>query len=152
MNNFQKRQDGKYPNTTKDNINTGLQVLNEFIEYLEAFKNSQPYFEDIPVSDLSEKYNEFLIIWRKLGINLKNYALTESLIPLIDKPYTINKILDILIKKESIPEELGMEIAHMVEIRNKIVNGIKEFKVEEVDENIKKLKELHEYLIQIMNR
>ena len=142
----------KYPNTTKDNKNTGLQVLNEFIEYLEAFKNSQPYFEDIPVSNLSEKYNEFLIIWRKVGINLKNYALTESLIPLIDKPYTIDKILDILIKKESIPEELGMEIAHMVEIRNKIVNGIKEFKVEEVDENIKKLKELYEYLIQIMNR
>ncbi len=31
----------KYPNTTKDSIGTELQVLNEFIEYLEAFKNSQ---------------------------------------------------------------------------------------------------------------
>ena len=31
----------KYPNTTKNSIGTDLQVLNEFIEYLEAFKNSQ---------------------------------------------------------------------------------------------------------------
>ena len=142
----------KYPNTTKDNINTGLQVLNEFIEYLETFTGSQPYFEDIPVKNLSEKYNEFLIIWRKVEINLRNYALTESLIPLIDKPYTINKILDRLFKNGSIPKGLGMEIAHMLKIRNGIVHGIKEFKIEEVDENIKKLNELHEYLIQILNR
>ena len=127
MNNFQKRQDGKYPNTTKDNINTGLQVLNEFIEYLETFTGSQPYFEDIPIQHLSEKYNEFLIIWRRLEINLKNYTLTESLIPLIDKPYTVNKILEILFNNGLIPKELGMKIAYMFKMRNEIVHGIKEF-------------------------
>ncbi len=31
----------KYPNRTKDSIGTDLQVLNEFIDYLETFKNSK---------------------------------------------------------------------------------------------------------------
>lgn len=139
----------------------GITVLLNFVEqYATIAKdllsrlfevNIEPYFEDIPVSDLSVNYNEFLMIWRKIEINLKNYALTESLIPLIDKPYTINKILDILIKKQAVPEELGMEIAHMLEIRNKIVHGIKEFKIDEVNICIQKLRVIDENLIQIMN-
>ena len=112
----------------------------------------ESFFEDIEVSKIFDKYNEFLGIWREIEINLKNFTLTESLIPLIDQPYTLNKILRVLVSKDKIPEDFGIKIVNMFDIRNKIVHGTKDLKIDEISEYIEELREIHEKLIHIMNR
>lgn len=76
--------------------------------------------EKIKLSDTNEKFKEFLEIWDKIRINLNNYTLTRGLIPQIKEPYTIHKILFILVKNKKISNELAERISTIYELRNQV--------------------------------
>jgi len=110
-------------------------------------------FELILITDdISRKQGEFLHLFRKIEVNLRNFALTQSLIPLISKPYTTNKIISVLLDSKKIPYEFANKLANVYHYRNEYVHGLKEINRDEFENILEDLKGLNDELINIMNK
>lgn len=106
----------------------------------------------ITTDDISNKQGEFLQIFRNIEVNLKNFALTQNLIPLISKPYTINKIMSVLLDSKKIPNDFANRLTNIYYYRNESVHGLKEINRDEFLNKLEDLKELNDELLTIMNR
>lgn len=89
-------------------------------------------FEVESVSDISNLYGEFLIIWRDIEVNLKNFALTQELIPQTPRPLSIKNILTTLFRNELIDEDLANDISNISSFRNDIVHNRRNYTTEEM--------------------
>lgn len=110
-------------------------------------------FELILITDdISRKQGEFLQIFRNIEVNLKNFALTQNLIPRISKPYTIIKIMRVLLDSKKIPYEFANRLANVFNYRNIYIHGLKKINKDEFENKLEDLKELNDELITIMNK
>jgi hypothetical protein len=118
----------------------------------ELFDIREEEHKEYILSDINEKFKEFLEIWDKIRTNLNNFTLTKGLVPTITKPYTISKILSTLVKNKKIQKDFANNIFTMFEIRNQIMHNKRDFNLEDLDKIIKELEEIDEELINIMNK
>lgn len=107
-------------------------------------------FEIESVSDISSLYNEFLLIWRDIEVNLKNFALTKELIPKIPRPLTIKNILIILLRNELIDEDLANEISNISSFRNNIVHNRRNYATEKMKDLITQAKEIKSKVLNLI--
>jgi len=109
-------------------------------------------FEIESVSDISSLYSEFLIIWRDIEVNLKNFALTQGLIPQTPRPLTIKNILTTLFRNELIDEDLANDISNILSFRNNIVHNRMNYSVDKMKELITKIKEIKSKVLNLIQK
>jgi predicted transcriptional regulator len=107
-------------------------------------------FEIESVSNISSLYGEFLIIWKDIEVNLKNFALTQELIPQTPRPLTIKNILTTLFRKELIDEDLANDISNILTFRNNIVHNRRNYTVEKMKDLITQIKEINSKVLNLI--
>jgi flagellar capping protein FliD len=109
-------------------------------------------FEIESVSDISSLYGEFLIIWRDIEVNLKNFALVQELIPQVPRPLTIKNILTTLFRNELIEEDLANDIFNILSFRNNIVHNRRNYTAEKMKELITQIKEIKSKVLNLIQK
>lgn len=102
--------------------------------------------------EVSIKQGEFMQIFRNIEVNLNNLTLTKNLIPLISKPYSINKIMSILLDSKIIRYDFANRLANVYAYRNEYIHGLKVIRMEEFENKLEDLRKLNDELIAIMNK
>ncbi|MHA1456759.1 MAG: hypothetical protein ACTSR5_12385 [Promethearchaeota archaeon] len=136
---------------------TGISIIKSFVnKYILLARDllSRLFNFDIHLKtdDLSKIQGEFLQIFRNIEVNLKNFALTENLIPLISKPYTIAKIMSILLNSKKVSYKFANKFAQIFKFRNEYIHGLKEPSSEEIEIKMIELKEINDDLLEFMNK
>ncbi len=107
-------------------------------------------FEIESVSDISNLYGEFLIIWRDIEVNLKNLALTQELIPQTPRPLTFKNILTTLFRNELIDKDLANNISNISSFRNNIVHNRRNYTTEKMKDLITQIEEIKSKVLNLI--
>ncbi|MBA7705315.1 hypothetical protein ES703_114143 [subsurface metagenome] len=108
-------------------------------------------FELETVSDITKLYGEFLMIWRDIEVNLKNYALISEIIPQTPRPLTIVNIINSLVRNELIDGYLAYKISNIRHFRNNIIHSQKNYTIDNMNELIAQIKEIKEEVLTLIN-
>lgn len=108
-------------------------------------------FELETVSDITKLYGEFLMIWRDIEVNLKNYALISEIIPQTPRPLTIVNIINSLVRNELIDGDLANKISNIRHFRNNIIHSQKNYTIDNMNELIAQIKEIKEEVLTLIN-
>jgi len=107
-------------------------------------------FELETVSDITKLYGEFLMIWRDIEVNLKNYALISEVIPQTPRPLTIRNIINVLFRNELIDEDLANKISNIRDFRNNIIHSRRNYTIDKMNELIVQIKEIKEEVLNLI--
>ncbi|MFO7797864.1 MAG: hypothetical protein ACQERB_05690 [Promethearchaeati archaeon] len=128
-----------------------LELAKNIIKELFGIKDEK-ILGEIEMNEKEEQIKLFLDIWNEIRTNLRNFTLTESLIPKINKPYTILKIIPLLEENKKISSEFAEKILKFYQIRNYLVHGKRDVNSDQLNEWIEELREIGTELISFMNK
>ncbi len=135
----------------KDIVERYSVVATELISRLFEVEEGKD-FKVESISEISDLYGEFLMTWREVEINLKNYALVKSLIPQTPRPLTFKNIIIVLFRNGLIDQELTNELDDLLRIRNKITHNKTNYVKEEMKDLIANLNKIKKKVLDLIQK